>query len=336
VIVQHLKNLFNPQIEKKSVEGFKFSWFDWFCLWYPPGWLILFNRHWQHYHNYPDGWNWLEYILFLIPGGFYLALLIRWLRLGCRFPRGEVIEFNPSYQKAFRDEILQPIIKNYFDGNLIKIENLPQNRPVIVAMNHAGMCFPWDILTLGYLLSKQQQWVVHPLAGVDLFEHPWMSWWLPPGWSKVNGGIKAKYDDFEAAIKQENILLYAPEGLRGPSKGWFKRYQLQKFDISFVQLSQKYQVPILPVICIGSEKLHPYTLNINWLRKLFGLPFLPASPLIPWFALFPSMGVWAAKSQLRYFIQPLIEVNDCKNRGDFYQKAQEIRQDMLREINRVL
>jgi len=40
----------------------------------------LFNRHLYYYAD-PDGWNWLEYPLFLIPGGFYLALLIRWLRL---------------------------------------------------------------------------------------------------------------------------------------------------------------------------------------------------------------------------------------------------------------
>ncbi|MGB3637906.1 MAG: 1-acyl-sn-glycerol-3-phosphate acyltransferase [Rivularia sp. (in: cyanobacteria)] len=330
------QNLLNSKLEEKLVEEFKFGWFDWFCLWYPPGWLILFNRHWQHYHKDPDGWNWLEYILFLIPLGFYLALLIRWLRLGCRFPREQVTEFNPNYQIAFREEILQPIIEYYYQGTLIQIENLPQHGQMIIAMNHAGMSFPWDILTLGYLLSKQQEWVVYPLAGVDLFEHPWINWWLPPGWSQVLGGVKARYDDFEAAIEQKKILLYAPEGLRGPGKGWFKRYQLQKFDISFIKLSQKYQVPILPVICIGSEKLHPYTLNIRWLQKLFGLPFLPASPLIPWFALFPSMGVWAGRSKLNYFIQPLVEVDDCNSRREFYQKAQQLREEMQKEINWIL
>ncbi len=97
------------QLQTTSNDGYKFSWFDWFCLWYPPGWLILFNRHWQHYHKYADGWNWLEYILFLLPGGFYLALLMRWLRLGCRSPRKEFDEFDPNYQQAFRTEILAPI-----------------------------------------------------------------------------------------------------------------------------------------------------------------------------------------------------------------------------------
>ncbi|NJN08731.1 MAG: glycerol acyltransferase [Richelia sp. RM2_1_2] len=333
---QHSHKIYNPQFQQKSVGEFNFGWFDWFCLWYPPGWLILFNRHWQHYHDDPDGWNWLEYILFLIPCGFYLALLIRWLRLGCRVPCTQQSEFNPNYQTAFREEILQPIVKYYFHGELQQIENIPQHTPIIVAMNHAGMCFPWDILALGYLLSKQQGWVVYPLAGIDLFENPWMTWWVPSGWSKVLGGVKAKYDDFEAAIEQRKIILYAPEGLRGPGKGWKKRYQLEKFDISFIQLSKKYQVPILPVICIGSENLHPYTLNISWLQKTFHLPFLPISPLIPWFAIFPSMGVWAGKTKLRYFIQPLAEVNNVNNRGEFYQKAQELRQQMQTQINRLL
>lgn len=174
MVNQTSEKLLNSQLEKASDKGYKFTWFDWFCLWYPPGWLILFNRHWQHYHADPDGWNWLEYLLFLIPGGFYLALLIRWLRLGCRLPRREVEEFEPKYQLAFREEILTLIVKNYFQAELQQVENLPQTGPMIVAMNHAGMSFPWDFLSVGYLLSKTREWVVQPIANVSLFEHPWM------------------------------------------------------------------------------------------------------------------------------------------------------------------
>jgi len=101
---------------------------------------------------------------------------------------------------------------------------------------------------------------VQPLAGVALFDHPWVIWWLPPGWSQVLGGVRAELDDFEAAIAQKNILLYAPEGLRGPGKGW--RYQLETFDLSFIRLSDRYQIPILPVVCLGSP-LHPWALNLK-------------------------------------------------------------------------
>ena len=329
-------------------QSYQFTWFDWFCLWYPPGWLILFNRHWQHYQPNPDGWNWLEYGLFLIPGGFYLALLMRWLRLGCRLPRKEFAQFNPDYQQAFRDEILAPIISNYFRAELQHQENLPQTEPLIVAMNHAGMCFPWDFLGLAYLLEKTRGWVVKPLAGVSLFEHPWVIWWLPSGWSKVLGGIPAHAKEFEMAVAQKTTVLYAPEGLRGPGKGWLNRYQLETFHPSFIEISDRYQIPILPVVCLGNESLHPWTVNLKKLAKRFSLPFLPISPLMPMFILFPSMGVWAMRSRLRYVVEPVYQdgletkpeqqqkMGLHQVRSLAYRNAQRLREKLQFTLNKLL
>lgn len=318
-----------------SDRHYQFNWFDWFCLWYPPGWLILFNRHWQRYHSDPDGWNWLEYMLFLVPGGFYAALLIRWLRLGCRLPRSQGEQFDPNYQQLFSSEIIAPIVKYYFRAQLHQVENLPASGSLIVAMNHAGMCFPWDFLSLGYLLSHNQPgWVLQPLADVSLFEHPWLIWWLPPGWAKVMGGVRAEMDDFEQAVEQKTILLYAPEGLRGPSKGWRKRYQLETFDLSFIRLSDRSSIPILPVVCMGNEYLHTWAFNITKLARRLQLPFLPISPLMFVFVLFPSMGVWAARSKLNYYIQPvyqaapITENSPKQERSRFYKQAQELREKM--------
>jgi len=348
-------------MQQSSIPSYRFTWFDWFCLWYPPGWLILFNRHWQHYQPDPDGWNWLEYALFLIPGGFYLALVIRWLRLGCRLPRSSVEQFNPDYQQAFRDEVLAPIVKHYFRAQLQQIENLPQTEPLIVAMNHAGMSFPWDFLGLAYLLSQTRGWVVQPLAGISLFEHPWVIWWLPPGWSQVLGGVRAELDEFEAAVMHKTVLLYAPEGVRGPGKGWSKRYQLETFHPSFIHLSDRYHIPILPVVCIGSESLHPWGFNLKKLAKRVYLPFLPLSFLMVVFALFPSMGVWAMRTRLSYHIQPLYEpwIEDVieaeavqkpktssqkmrspllvgGTRSHAYREAQRLREKLQRQINQLL
>ncbi|KJH72397.1 1-acyl-sn-glycerol-3-phosphate acyltransferase [Aliterella atlantica] len=322
---------------------YQFTWFDWFCLWYPPGWLILFNRHWQRYHSDPDGWNWLEYLLFLIPGGFYLALFMRWLRLGCRLPRSQGEQFDPNYQQLFKDEIIAPIVKYYFRAELHQVENLPASGPLIVAMNHAGMCFPWDFLNLGYLLSEQRGWLVQPLADVSLFEHPWLIWWLPPGWAKILGGVRAEWDEFKEAISNQTILLYAPEGLRGPSKGWAKRYQLQTFNLSFIRLSDRSSIPILPVICMGNEYLHTWTFNIKKLARRLQLPFSPISPLMFAFVLFPSMGVWAARSKLHYYIQPvyqtapITENSPKQERSQSYKQAQELRdkmQDIITQLSR--
>ena len=336
MINQHSQNLLDTQLENAPGEGYIFSWFDWFCLWYPPGWLILFNRHWQHYHTDTDGWNWPEYGLFLIPGGFYLAMLLRWLRLGFRSPRKELGEFDPKYQQAFRKEVLGPIVKYYFRGELKQVENLPQTGPLIVAMNHAGMSFPWDFLTLGYLLSEARGWVVQPVASPALFDHPWVIWWLPPKWSQVLGGVRAELDDFEAAMAQDKIILYAPEGIRGPLKGWKRRYQLEKFDVSFVKLSDRYHIPILPVVCIGSEFLHPWAVNFQKLQRLVKLPFLPLSPFMFALILFPSMGIWAMRTRLRYYIQSLEPAelhNSNKGRTVAYQQAQKLREKLQFKIN---
>jgi 1-acyl-sn-glycerol-3-phosphate acyltransferase len=338
VFNQQSETLINSHSEPTVSQGYKFNWFDWFCLWYPPGWLILFNRHWQHYHQDPDGWNWLEYLLFLIPGGFYLAFLSRWLRLGCRSPRTEVEEFNPNYQQAFRAEILAPIVQHYFRGELQQLENLPSTGPMIVTMNHAGMSFPWDFISLGYLLGETRGWVAHPIAEGSLFEHPWMVWWLPPKWSQVLGAVRAELKDFEAAVAQGKILLYAPEGIRGPLKGWRKRYQLQKFNVSFLQLSDRYHIPILPVVCIGSENLHPWTINLKGLQKLTKLPFCPISPLMLALILFPSMGVWAMRTRLRYFIQPVETEcsSDSQQRKVVYQRAKQFQERLQFRVDELL
>jgi 1-acyl-sn-glycerol-3-phosphate acyltransferase len=297
--------------------SFSFGWFDWFCLWYPPGWLILFNRHWQHYKPDPNGWRSLEYSLFLLPGGFYLALAIRRSRLAIKqflhpaqtslTPK---ISPDPAYQQAFRDEILQPIVQHYFRGTLSQLEHLPETAPLIIALNHTGMCFPWDFVTLAVLLGNQRNWNIQPLAHPLFFDHPWLKWWLPAGWAQALGGIRADRESFAAAIKpnatmRQNIVLCAPEGWRGIAKGWQKRYQLAAFDSSFVGLSLRDRVPIVPIVCLGSEYLHPWAINVKWLARRFNMPIFPLSPLMPIFILFPSMGIWAARSQLNYYIQPV-------------------------------
>lgn len=295
-------------VSETTQKGYHFSGFDWFCLWYPPGWLILFNRHWQHYHADPQGWNGLEYALFLIPGGFYLALLLRWLRLKCRAPQATDRPIDPAYQTAFQQEILTPILKHYFRAELHSIEHLPRSGRLIIAMNHAGMCFPWDMVGLGALLNQVRGGLARPVAHPIFFDHAWVRWWLPAGWSQVLGGIRAETDSFTAAIQSQDsntVVLCAPEGWRGLVKGWSQRYQLAKFDPSFVSLSARYQVPIVPVVCLGNEMLHPWTLNVKKLARWLGLPMFPISPLLIVFILFPSMGVWANRTRLRYFIQPV-------------------------------
>jgi len=67
------------------------------------------------------GWN-MDCFLFLV-GFIYCCPLVT---PGCRSPRNESDKFDPNYQQAFRDEVLAPIMKYYFRGELQQLENLPQ------------------------------------------------------------------------------------------------------------------------------------------------------------------------------------------------------------------
>lgn len=300
--------------------------------------MILFNRHWQHYKPDPDGWCWLEYGLFLVPGGFYLALALRWLRLGGRSPRPLARAYDPDYQQAFRQEVLTPIVQRYFRATLHNGEQLPEKGPLIVAMNHAGMCFPWDFVGLGILLSQKTQWVIQPLAHTMFFDHPWLAWWLPAGWMQAMGGVRAESHSFEQAIADQAILLYAPEGVRGISKGWQQRYQLAVFDPSFIRLSIRYRVPIVPVVCWGNEYLHPLAVNLSAIARWLGLPMFPVSPLTLVFILFPSMGVWVMPTRLRYYIQPLWQPwidNPGTSHRLAYQQAELLRSRLQSLLNQL-
>lgn len=321
---------------------YRFSWFDWFCFWYPPGWLILFNRHWQHYHSDPEGWRWPEYLLFLLPGGFYIAMGLRWLRLGGRAPGRQTVAIDACYQQAFQREILRPILRHHFRATLHQPQPMPACSRIIAIMNHAGMCFPWDFIGLGTLLSDRGDWFVQPVAHHLFFDHPWIRWWLPVGWSQTLGGIQADRSSLETALQEgetHRMMLYAPEGLRGLTKGWRGRHCLARFDPSFIQLSDRHQVPILPIVCTGNEHLHPWAIHLKRIASWLHLPIFPVSPLIPIFLLFPSMGVWAMPTRLRYSVQPLQKPWEgqphafYQNQRNAYRLAQHLRSHLQAVLN---
>jgi len=98
--------------------------------------------------------------------------------------------------------------------------------------------------------------------------------------------------------------------------------------------------------------LHPWAFNIKKLAKQFQLPFLPISILMPVFILFPSMGVWAMRSRLRYFIQPLYQIESTaatnadqiqaqktfsrEERSVTYRQAQAFREKLQSQISQLL
>jgi 1-acyl-sn-glycerol-3-phosphate acyltransferase len=83
-------------------------------------------------------------------------------------------------------------------------------------------------------------------------------------------------------LDQDELLLVFPEGAKGISKTYDKRYQLQRFGHGFMRLALEKNTPIVPVAVIGAEEQAPSLYNWKWLAKQMGAPALPITPFFPW------------------------------------------------------
>ncbi len=83
-------------------------------------------------------------------------------------------------------------------------------------------------------------------------------------------------------LEQGEATLVFPEGVKGISKTWDKRYQLQDFGNGFMRLALETKTPIIPVATVGLEDAVPALFNSRFLAKLFGAPSFPITPTFPW------------------------------------------------------
>jgi 1-acyl-sn-glycerol-3-phosphate acyltransferase len=83
-------------------------------------------------------------------------------------------------------------------------------------------------------------------------------------------------------LAREEAILVFPEGVRGISKTFDKRYQLQPFGLGFMRLALDTGTPILPLGVVGAEEQAPALGNAERLAKLVGAPSFPLTPTFPW------------------------------------------------------
>jgi 1-acyl-sn-glycerol-3-phosphate acyltransferase len=85
----------------------------------------------------------------------------------------------------------------------------------------------------------------------------------------------------EAATKllvDDEALLVFPEGIRGISKPFTRRYQLQPFGHGFLRIALETNSPILPVAIIGAEEQYVNLGNSELLARLLKMPVYPLIP----------------------------------------------------------
>lgn len=186
-----------------------------------------------------------------------------------------------------RDDVkVAALIARFFHRYYFRVEshgaeNIPDGRVLIIA-NHSGQ-LPFDAVGIGGAMLFDRDPPRVPRAMIEKFipTMPFVSY-LFPRWGQIIGTP----ENCTRLLEDEEAILVFPEGARGISKPYYKRYQLQEFGLGFMRLALQTKTPIVPTAVIGAEEQAP-AVNVAPLARLVGAPAFPVMPIPPFFPIVP-------------------------------------------------
>ncbi len=260
--------------------------------------------------------------------------------------------FDPDYIGEVIDRVFGPALDHYFRPRLLRGHRLPDRGPAILAANHSGTCFPYDGMALQALLWRRGK--MGPDAPIRaVFEKELaQAWWMRPfgidNFWRRGGGVDMTFDNFDRLLARGERVLYFPEGVPGIGKGFYRRYQLQRFSTSFVILAAQHRAPVYPIYIVNAEWAIPFNFTlppVDWfLERFFHVPFMPL-PAGPAALLFPWMWYLTLPARMIYVVGEPIDVLplvreagitrfDRSEREKFQRVAETLRRQMQRDLDR--
>jgi 1-acyl-sn-glycerol-3-phosphate acyltransferase len=94
------------------------------------------------------------------------------------------------------------------------------------------------------------------------------------------GQVVGVPENAQRLLELDEALLVFPEGTRGISKPFTRRYQLQEFGLGFMRLAIETKTPIVPVAVVGAEEQYVNLGNVRWAARAFGMPVFPVIPQV--------------------------------------------------------
>ncbi len=172
------------------------------------------------------------------------------------------------------------LYKNYFRVEVSGIENVPRGRVLLVA-NHGGQ-LPIDGAMIGVAMLTEAK----PGRAIRSMVEKWSASlpFVSTFFSRM-GQIVGTPENCRRLLNSEEAILVFPEGVRGISKLYAQRYQLQDFGLGFMRLALETKTPVVPISVVGAEEQAPALFDLKPLAKLFGMPSLPVTP---WGLPFPA------------------------------------------------
>ena len=222
------------------------------------------------------------------------ALVVR----GNEFGYDEFGLSRESFRGAIR--VARWLYRHYFRASAFGIEHIPPTGRVIFVANHSGQ-LPFDgvVICAACFLEPHQPRLVRSMVEYFVPTVPFASY-LFARWGQITGTP----ENCRRLLAAEEAVLVFPEGARGISKSFAKRYQLAEFGKGFLRLALEMRAPIVPIAVIGAEEQAP-AVNVKSLARLLGAPSFPVVPYPPFFPLVPL----PVKYRL-YFGEPILMTGD--------------------------
>jgi 1-acyl-sn-glycerol-3-phosphate acyltransferase len=168
--------------------------------------------------------------------------------------------------------------RKYFRTEVHGIRNVPSGRVLLVA-NHSGQV-PFDGVLVGasMFMDAEPPRIVRAMVEKWAVTLPFISLLF----TRV-GQVVGVPENAQRLLAQGEALLVFPEGARGISKTFDRRYKLAEFGLGFMRMAIETDTPIVPVAIVGGEEQYISVANLQSLAKLFRLPAFPIIPqlLVP-------------------------------------------------------
>ncbi len=205
--------------------------------------------------------------------------------------------FDPEVAK-YAAVPMEVLYRKYFRVLTHGIENVPEGRCLLIA-NHSGQ-LPFDGMMIGssMVLDRDPPRIIRSMVEKWIPRLPFVSVLM----ARV-GQIVGTPDNCRRLLSREEAILVFPEGARGISKTFDKRYSLERFGTGFMRLALEMDTPIVPVAVVGAEEQAPALYNAESLAKVLNIPAFPITPTFP---LLGPAGLLPLPTRYRiYFGEPM-------------------------------
>ncbi|ACL03147.1 phospholipid/glycerol acyltransferase [Desulfatibacillum aliphaticivorans] len=198
--------------------------------------------------------------------------------------------------------------EKYWRVTTTGLENVPAEGKALLVANHSGV-LPWDGAMVITAVAKE-----HPQPRLVRALHLTRATEIPIiglGLSRL-GQVQALPENAERLLKEDELALVFPEGVKGVGKPFSERYRLARFGRGgFVRVAIRAGAPIIPVSIVGAEEIYPNLANMKMVASAFNLPYFPATPTFPWLG---PLGVIPLPTKWTIRFHKPIQVTDINHR----------------------